>query len=62
MLLIAVQTFHDAREDVLRAVGDRFECDDARGSELIGHGLATAAAEQPKPKRAPRGKAAKKEA
>lgn len=61
MLLIAVQTFHDAQADTLRAVGDRFECGADRASELIGYGLATASAEQPKPKRAPRRKAAGKE-
>lgn len=62
MLVIANQTFHDAQEDVLRAMGERFECTDARGRQLLTLGLVATAQEQPKPKRAPRKRAAKKEA
>lgn len=62
MLVIANQTFHDAQEDVLRDMGERFECADARGRQLLTLGLVATAQEQPKPKRAPRKRTAKKEA
>lgn len=62
MLVIANQTFHDAQENVLRDMGERFECTDARGRQLLTLGLVATAQEQPKPKRAPRKRTAKKEA
>jgi len=57
--VITIQTFHDAQENVLRAMGERFECADARASQLVGCGLVAPAAEQPKQTRAPRRKAKK---
>ena len=60
MLVIARQPFHDLVADCHRSPGERFECDGARASKLVGYGLVAIAAEQPKPKRAPRKKATKK--
>lgn len=59
MLVVVNTPFMDAGK--LRSIGDRYECDDARALELVGYRLVAIAAEQPKPKRAPRKKAASKE-
>jgi hypothetical protein len=59
VLVIVIQTFHDAEQDVLRDVGERFECATARASQLADCGLVAPAAEQPKQTRAPRRKARK---
>lgn len=58
--LTVIRTFTDAREDVLRNIGDVFRADDERAEELVLLGFVTAEPEEPKkPAPKPRAKKAK---
>jgi len=58
--LTVIRTFTDAREDVLRNIGDVFRAADERAEELERLGFVTAEPEEPKkPAPKPRAKKAK---